>query len=515
MSRTIGTPIQQPTINAIAPAVLAGVAAAGAIAINDLLELTANGQLATVKVADFAAMGNAGATLNGVTTVSPWGMAYANSSPKKQALVNPTDLSYFVVDSNTHVTNPLTANAGMQVWKYSLTGQLLATVTLDTNPLRQAPQIDMLSNGNLVVMWASIPSGDQLNYAILDQYLNVVKAATVLATYVPNPGPNFSLAALTGGGFAAAWTSSSAAGVYAAILTNTGGATLGPTPIAGVPAQTSGNSAGAFNKLVSLSNGNIALAVLDTNAKSLGYMVFSPIGSPVAAYTAVQAAAGSSTNGYPHISVLPGFFAVSYPASSAAVVSNTGAIQGAVYAAGGGVLANDGTNFWLNTGSNIVKMPTSGAGYVATVLTGLSQCFGMFYDNGFLVGWNTSTVFSIPVIGGAVTLAKSSFSVAGMTINAMIPVGDCTALAYGQSTATNLPAAFAVIKHSNTAVLGVAQSAVAAGNVGAALTYTMGPGGYSINPVAGTQGKSFDHSATNLVGNKGTMLGAGVSLKGI
>ena len=69
-----------------------------------------------------------------------------------------------------------------------------------------------------------------------------------------------------------------------------------------------------------------------------------------------------------------------------------------------------------------------------------------------------------------------------------------------------------MIKYANSALLGIAQQTVAAG---AQQTVAVGSGSAMINPLQGSSSKPFNHSATNIVGNSGTVLTNSVVLTGI
>lgn len=496
---------------------LQGVAGPGAINANDLIQLNIGGQLSSVKVSDYAATANAGSFAVAVTqtTAAGWG----TDTSHKHALVNPADGSFYVVDTTQ------TNNTFVQLLKYAYNGALIGSVQVANDQLANAPQIDMLSNGNVVVAWGTV-TGTAIKYAIYDANLNVVKVATSFATYNANPGPNLSLLALSGGGFALSWTSA-AAGVLIAVLTNAGGTTLAATSVAGVPAQNSGTNLGAWTRLANLSNGNIAMALYDGKLNSLGYAIFTAAGAVATPYTVVATAGSNVASWCPEISVMAGFFAVSSPAANssttilAGVISTAGVLQGAAYTAGGSgaSLTNDGANFWLftsvSTTNSIVKLPTSGTGYTAfTQAIGSLTPSALSYDNGYLIGVTGSgTIFAAQISNGTPNQMRT-FS--GFPIGRMvIPVGDACVLVVGYSNTGGFPGQFAIAKYADAAIAGVAQSSVAAGNAGAVVSYAIGPAGYPINPIMGKVGKAFDNSATNVIGNKGVMMGLGVTLRGI
>jgi len=483
-------------------------APAGPLAINqnDLVALGGSPvQLYSVNAADYAAVASAGSTPVAMTTYSSYGCN--NTGVRNQIVVNAADGSIFIADAY------LSGSGGLEVWKYSLAGAALANVIIDvTANATTAPQIVQLANQNFAVMWVNT---NNVYFAILDQYLNIVVAKTLIGATGVNPGPNPYLLALSGGGFAVTYTIPGApGGVYLAILTNAGAVTYGPQAIPGTASQNSGTSLGAAARTAQLSNGNIAVAILDSNTHILGFAIYTVAGALAVAYTALSGATAGSVAGYPEISVLNGVFCVSTgvnvnaATAAAYVLSNGGVVQGAPFTFAGANfssrLINDGVNFWFQYGTTMVKVPVNGAGYVSTALTAGGE---MFFERGLIVvaTGSAANVYSIGASGN-VWLVSSAALTSGSQVKAGI--GDFCAI--GMNTGK-----FNITKYLNASVLGLAQNAVAAGNAGTMVSINEGPGGYICNAILGTPGKAYNHSTAPIVGNQGTMFNSSVTMKGI
>lgn len=499
---------------------LQGKAGSLATNANDLLLLDARGQLYTANVSDYAAAPNIGAAIVAATTLN--GTLTPGGATGKYMSVY-SDGSIFIA------TAASTSNYGCTLYKYNAAGALVGSIVLDsTATVMYTPIILQLSNGNICVIWAL--NGGALKFAILNSTLGIVMSATTIGTPSSN---QYDAVALSGGGFAI--SSQGASGAYLTIYSNAGASVLATTLISGTPAT------GTTTSMLQLSNGNIAIAIGSTVAsKALGYAIYSASGSVVVAYAVLNSTATGSTSTYPKISAVAGFFCCEIQlsgTSTAYVLSNAGALQGgpcttAAYATAAlDVLTNDGANFWLVTtsASNMiltVAIPTSGTGFVTTTTTAsdTSLQFGVFIERGLMVIVGSSGTGSIVLsINAGLNTTPLASSAAPTNVSSSlgavqaIPAGDfsfvwCTVNS-GSGTI------FGVWKYLNASIVGVSQQTVAAGNTGALISYSHGGGtgknGYATNPVIGTLGKSFNHSAANIVGNQGTILGNAVALEGI
>lgn len=486
-------------------------AGGNAIAANDLLELAANGLLYPVQVSDFAAVANQGTAVVAQTAVS----AFSTSGNNSNAVLAASDGSVYAAVANA------TVNDGIKLAKYLSNGSLFGSVVLDatTTTVSNSPVVIQLANGNIAVLWANT-TGTFLNFAIVDQFLNVIVAKTAIDSL--DAGLTFSASALTGGGFAVAYSKTNP---FLAVYTNAGGVTLAGAAL---------NNAAAFGiatpglAIAQLSNGNLAIGIATTTAaKLLGYAITTAAGANVVGCTILNAggaAAGTSVQ----VSALTGFFAIANArgaSSNAYVLNNAGVLQGGAYtdavnvSANGGQLVNDGAQFWFLYGTAtatlmmIASLPVAGANFIASnVAVAAQAAFVAFYDRGYVVMYNagsTGFFYVIPALtGGNIGAVVSLAGPATVSNPGIRPGGDATAVLINNASVS-------VYKYANTAIVGVSQQILAAGNSGTALLFSMGPGAYPTNAIAGTVGKAFDHTATNIVANKGVMLSNSAALKGI
>jgi hypothetical protein len=489
-------------------------APAGPLAINqnDLVVLAGSPpQLYSAQVLDYVAAVTAGAAVVASTTYSSNGAGSAVH--RNQVAVNPADGSIFILDSYQATL------AGQTVWRYSQSGALVGSVVLDSNASSlTSSQIVQLAGGNFACFWAYANAG--LYYAIIDANLNIIVPKTFIATVGSNPGPVPFLLALVGGGFAITYTvAGSPGGLYLVIYRADGSQVSGPTSIPGMAPQNSASNAGIGTRMAQLSNGNIAIAILDGGTKIMGYVIYSVVGAAVVAYTALTGATASQGSGYPEISVLPnGYFCVSVgtgnPTTVAAyVMNNAGQLQGAPFTLVGGNqqgrLINDGTNFWLfyYTGSSTacVKIPVTGTNMVSTTLpvTGLQDAI---YERGMFIVTNGSlaSVFAVTQMGTLVLIGTAAFA---STVQSKAGIGDFCIIGLTGGK-------FNITKYLSATIFGLASTAVAAGNAGQLVQFNPGPGSYPSNPLSGSPAKAFDHSAAVVIGNKGTLFNNAVALKG-
>lgn len=483
-------------------------APAGALAINqnDLVVLGGSpAQLYSANVIDYAAVPAAGSTPVALTTYSSYGAN--NQGVRNQVAVNAADGSIFIADAY------LTGIAGLAIWKYSLAGAVLANVIIDSTATTvTAPQIVQLSNQNFVVLWAV---GNYVYFAIVDQYLNVVVPKTAVGATGVNPGPNPYLLGLSGGGFVVTYTvPGNPGGVYLAIFTNTGGVTCAPSAIPGVAAQSSANSLGAAAKTAQLSNGNIAVAILDTYLHTLSFAIYTVTGAVVVGSTSKTGATAGNVAAYPEISVLNGCFCISTgvngnaTTAAAYVLNNAGVQQGAPFTYAGGNLSsrliNDGVNFWFTYATTIVRIPATGTGFVSTAITSGGE---IFYERGQIV---VATGSAANVYGVSASGALTFLSTAALASVSQVVAGIGDFCAIGMNTGK-----FNVTKYSSASIIGLAQNAVAAGNAGTLVAVNEGPGGYICNALLGSSGKAYNHASTGITGNQGAMFNNSVTLKGI
>ena len=333
-----------------------------------------------------------------------------------------------------------------------------------------------------------------------------------------------------------------------------------------------------FLRLGQLSSGNLVCSFRGSmtagGTAGTGFVIVTVGGAAVSGPTNIDSTA---VLGFLELSILTGFFALAESNGTtmrASVYSNAGALQGSQYSVADTLnsttypqikLTNDGAQFWLafqtsaNNGVNVAQLPTAGAttGAVVTALgsatlTVKTYAIDAEIINGLLVVLAASSVLlgqywmavglpdaslgiSVPylrtapaafgttagttgsnwprVMSGGAGLYVGTSPPAGQPTNQPTN-GDFTAIfCYDQQTtaATFL----GVQKIEASAIVGLANSAVAIANPGNAVSVNAGPGDYVINPVSGTNAKTFTHTSATPAGSLGTIYNAGVLLGSI
>jgi hypothetical protein len=488
---------------------LQGPAGSLAINANDLTAVAAGvNQLFSCQTSDFAAVPNQGAQVFPSATVT----GYLTNNMRNSIYFNAADATIFALAPY------ISTSSGMKLSKFLPNGTLYNQVILDSTASAMiSPIITKLSNGNYLCVWA-INAGN-VYFAIVDQYLNIVVAKTLIAPIDSTNNP-FHAVALSAGGFVVAYSNSNPCN---AIYDNTG---------AVVKAAGTLTNAAAFGVQVSiscaqLSNGNIAYGIgSGSTSKTLGHAITSAAGANVLQVTMLD----TTTNSAPSrlsVSTVASCYCVASMGSStrAFVLSLAGAVQGTEFIdtnGGGGPnpdmkLLNDGALFWLvyDNGSNTVAIAalpiTGGASANITTFNGIATHSNLdaVLERGFIVFCTAGTCYIVQLNGAAnACYLINSFS-ADASHGGMKLLTDFSFIGWGPGNQMT------GYKYLNTAIVGIAQQGVAAGNAGTVINYTMGPGAYPCSALVGTVGKAFDHSSANVVGNKGTMLGNSASLKGI
>jgi len=494
-----------------------------------------SGKAYRARVSNFAAIGNmdygtaetsaaTGRIVAQTSVVASQSAAYA-----RQAVV---------IDGsgNIFTLTDASAGAGLRLSKFSAAGALLGYVDIATVTQRYNHQILLLSNGNIACL---ANTNSNLECAVYGSNLVAVAA---LATVAATANVFFAACELSGGGFAVLYQQT-ANPLLSCLKTydNSGINTLAATTVW----TRTGTTGDQYHKMLQLSSGNLAVAVYSANTVSsigLYYGVITTAGVIVQAITSLDTTGGLGI--YPNLAVMSGYFAVGLANGTnqkAYIFNNAGAQQGSPFSAatsGSGASRNqtkivsDGNAFWLiwHRGSDskccTTKLPATGAGYETVVTTTSTTQFNFyldaFYDNGLICAismagsGNTAPTFWVISIatGGLVDPSGTTFGVAPGTTNGNYPRviagGDRSFIAlydYNSVAGTML----CVGKYAKTAVIGVVQAAAAAN---AAVRMYSQAGAYEINAVAGPIA-GFDHTTNSLVGNKGTIMSLGVTLRGI
>ena len=458
-------------------------------------------------------------------------VAATTTANYRQALLRGDDGSIYTLTAQS-------ASGGLMLSKYSASGALLAKADIDTSSTAyNSHQMFLLNNGSICV-FAISGSPYTIRFAIYDTNLTAIKSLTVIAT----AGSVYSSACgLAGGGFAVVFNPS-ATPLLSQLVTydNSGNVVLAPTDIW----TRTGTSGAQYHRLAQLSDGNLVVTVGSANTGSsigLFHGIVTTSGGSVLQFANLDTTAVTTLH---EMSVMDGYYAVcAYCGTQqkAFVFTNSGILQGSPFAdaEGGGSptikLLNDGSNFFMiwprTSGSKeiLTKIPVTGTGYITTdvTLAGTSQYrspVDAFCERGLIVAVSQSNggVNTAPVLwaidastGALVSKSGTSFGVAPGTApgqyHRVIPGGDYSFIClyeYNSSTSTN----FCIGKYANTAIMGVAKTSGAAGQL---VAITGESGGHAINKLAGPASVAFDHSAANIAGNKGTLMNYGVTLKGI
>lgn len=515
--------------------------AGASIANNDVLELGPDGKCYPAQCTDYAAIANC--NYGTAQTNAATGQIVAQTQVTNGQLYSTVMRYPLLTDSDGNVY-AVTANAGfgstgLMLAKYSPLGALLGQVTIDTNSNVKNPKAFFLSSGDIAVVGDFGQSGNGFKFAIYDKNLGVVCAPTNIAEN-PYNGSVTDAIPLSGGGFAIVYQpNASQLTTRMVVYGNTGAVVTAPVTIF----TRTGTTASAYHAIAQQSDGNIAVACHSSNStgsQGLFYGVVTTAGASVSAFANLNVS--TSWNEQPAVVAMAGYVCVAKniaAAMTAYVFNNAGVQQGGTFSSATTVtdfgkmkLMAGGGAFWLiwprNTDSKevLTKLPTTGTNFsttdISTTTTQYAFRIDAFYENGFIVGvsqpgagaiaptmWVVSTTTMSLISKSGTTFGAAPATTSGYWMTA-IPGGDFSFIClydYASSAATN----FCVGKYANTAIMGVAQSASAADglvNVGGIA------GAYAANPLKGSPSKAFDHSATNIYGNKGSLMNYGTVLKG-
>ncbi len=499
--------------------------AGAAISQNELLEIFSDGKVSPCAVSDYATVANAGTAILAATTSS----VYTTNTPNANgtSFTNASGIAQDALGNIYELTRTRSSSGatggGLGINKYNSLGALQESVVLlsSTPDYAYTSNIGILSNGNLFVTWSQNTSLTSY-YAIITPQLAVVVPQTVLNSSATNSGYSSSCA-LSGGGFAAAYTNTS--GIIQISTYNNAGAFQASATVTGSSSCQSG--------ILQLSSGNIALVT--EVGTTLSYTIYSSALAVVTATTATTVASG-----YPVIAVcgMSGYFAfasigqsTSAPAGYA-VVSNAGSLQGAGTITGSGStnvgnpetgvsLFNDDTNFWMIVTNGSTAVPYSQITPLGVLTSyGSAPIFGMSVmdpgsKNIYTVTGGATTTCSVFSPSALQITSSETFSagLSGSNIATDVAaLGDATVFVGGDGT-TYLTTS--IWKAENTAIIGVASSASASGQTVEVITSS---GYYQITQLKGSMTKSFNMNSTsgsNLIANKGVIAGVGISQLGI
>lgn len=518
------------------------VMAGEAIAEKDLALMSAlDGKAYRVRTTDYAAVSTVAYSTPQTSTAT--GMILAHTLVGGTGTFPSADRTTLVrgLDGSIYVLAYDTASAGARLFKYSPIGSLVGYVTVTGAGSPNNAYLLLLSNGSLACLF-QYTSAD-IRYAVYNDSLDKVKIITPIADAASVSEQGFSACSLSTGGFALVYQQQ-ANRLLSRLTTYDNSGTI--VQAATTVWTRTGTTGEQFHRMAQLSNGNLVIAVSSTNSVStigLYHGVVTVAGGSVLAFTNIDTVNSSLS---PELSVMSNGSSSGYAVARmnganqlAFVFNNAGALQGASFTAvtsagtssSKSVLVNDGTAFWLIWQNSAItkvvltKVPLTGTGYVTTSSipsTWYNYYIDAFIENGTIViaaqdGLNPTTPYIILVnaasgryIGNAAFGSEPGYS-SGYA-QRVISGGDGVFIClYNQSSPANT--ALCAGKYANTAIIGVAAAAAAAG---ALVTLQQNAGAYVVNPIAGSLTKAFDTSATpQLYGNKGTLLSNGVVLKGM
>lgn len=493
---------------------------------DDLVELGPDGLAYPVVCSDYAATANIGMPCVPTTEVHIGGNG---GSDRLAMAVSP-------VTGDIYCTAPNSGNSGLSIYCYSASGVLRGVMPIwtEANYVINNPRIAITSNENIVVLFEC---RGLLYYAVHDKFFNQVKSPTQVEGVLYAQAQQ--LLRLSGGGFMICWQSMvNRTASKLAVYDNAGKQVTAPT----VCATWSGTQNQVFCRMAQLDNGNVLMAFSSgfSDTSGLYYSIVTPLGATVLSLTATSM---TGANSYlPEVAVGAGYFAIACVETATSkpecrVFNNAGVLQGTVFqsALGSGDMARirlvwDGTAFWMAfipssaQTLDLSRIPVSGGVNAVTHHVGRNPngagCLDAFFEHGRMVivysgGEPSSGPVSFSVFN---TLSQRQETVAqGFGINAYaealraIPVGDFS-FACGFYLNSNNTINFTVAKYANTAIAGVASSASAATET---CSISLAVGGYTVNPFKGSLSKVFDHSASNIIGNKGAITSNAVVLKGL
>lgn len=485
-----------------------------AIQANDLLTIDEDGL--AYPVTDAACVVNPNKDQSIIATTTPVASGSAASTTNRPILF--ADGTYMVLTEDT-------SNSRIYFSLYARGGTLLKqafAAASSNNPVRWG----RLSNGNIAIF--AVTTSVARAMVIAPDTSTVVAWTTLESAVSLNSMPD--LLCLSGGGFAVTWSIGSPAQIRFAIYSNTITTVLAPTTLSTAPSAATANSA----ILRQFANGNIALFTRQATAgRELMLGIYTAAGVTVLALANWAPAAGAEQVPA-QVAVLGNFMcAVWMPSGNvltAAVINSSGVQQGTTYTLAAMVgtfgAATDGTDFLILASSvtgnyaNCIRLPTTGGANAVnktlnSTLHSLSSGAGfLFVDNEWLVSYNvpsTSVTFvrvtleGLVVAGGSISVSLSQYYHAD-------PVQYAPGVAIFTHCNASSHNAFTVKRYRSAAIQGVAAAAAARF---ATVQAVAANGTYQCNPIVCTTPTNFNHNATSVIGQRGTLYPRGVAFRGL
>jgi hypothetical protein len=410
---------------------------------------------------------------------------------------------------------------------YSRTGAMLRqsfVVAAASNPVRWG----RLSNGNIAVF--AISSSTARAMVVAQDTSTVIPWVTLENAVGLYAMPD--LLCLSGGGFAATWSVGLPAAIRFAIYSNTLTTVLAPTTLSTAPTGGGANEA----ILRQFANGNIALFTRQwAPGRPAMLGIYTPAGVAVRALASWAPMAGDEQIPS-RVVVLGDSMCAAWvvPASNtlkAAVINSAGVSQGTTYSLGSSQMwigaGHDGTDFHLLgmtvTGNfaQHIRVPVTG-GANATLRMNYSAIASGAFGN-FAASWIDSEWLVVThVIGTGYSFVRVDQD-ARVSPGGSIPVNSSQSLIadplqvhagaaiFVHSNPSNFMA-FTAKRYRSAAIQGVATAAAAR----LATVPVLAPvGTFQCNSIALTTPLNFNHNATTVLGQRGTLYSRSVSLRGV
>lgn len=511
-----------------------GLKTGEAVTLGDLGEIGPDGLVYAGRTTDYAVKPNNGDTCIAQTTV----IAAFLEAYGRQQIVQGTDGSIFVLAPNA------TAPSGLKIYRYSASGTLISSLTLDSIAQKcNGVKLFTLSNGNLCAVWET-ESTVTLKFAIVDQLLNSVVAATSIDT-VQNSSSIFDAIPLSGGGFSVCWeNAANPENLRFATYSNAGAVVLAATTA--MTWTVAGSMAIVAKMVQCVTSGNVAIAATynfttGTTSQGFDYKIINPTtGATVKAQTNLSTAT-ATLSVWAEMVAIAGYFAIAWVDGSAQkcwIFNEAGTQQGSTYSASTSSsnvrrfkLVTDATYFYVlwddssASAKKLTRLATTG-GASASVITVDSAVYNWnidaFYERGYITyAAQAASGASQPKYGAittgnmAIATAATAFGTAPATTNgiypAVIATGDFSFL-FCSDQANSTATVFYDAKYANTSIAGVIGSTTTSGGVA---PVNVVAGAYQINAMKGSVSKAFNFtSGANIPGNQGVLFPNGAILKG-
>lgn len=534
----------------------------GAVASGDIVEIGGpGGEAWSVATMDYAATASAGSLLAQTAAV-----AAALPGSSRQPVARDKLGNIYLAGTNS--------SGNLVAYKYGPLGLVIGSAVLDATATSvNSPRLFQLQSGGFACVYAR--AAGALYFVVFDAALTLIAGPVLIATEYHSTNVVYHAACpLDGGGFAVAYQTNAGTAINMATYSNAGAVVQASNSVQAL----GGSVAQEAVRLDQLASGNLVCSFRGTmtanGAAGTSFTIFSVAGIPLAGMP-INVDSVSSL-GFIEMNVLPTTFAVAVANGAnlvAAVFNMLGVQQGGSYTVGDTLnsltypqvkLTNDGVQFWLAwfssvaNGLYLISLSAGGvAGPSASAMGGATLSASTFaldaeVVNGMLVALAASSGTagqfwmsvglpdaSLGIVNPYIRTVPAAFGTAAATTGSNWPRvlsgggglyqgtnpppgqptisphnGDFTVIfAYDQQNTAETY--IGIQKVENSAVVGAALKAVAAGSAGTNVLLNPGPGEYPTNNVAGSSGTAFNHIGLIPAGTAGTMYTSGGAFSGI